>query len=344
MLKMFTDETGKTYKIFRSADYNYDFCLNNGEFKRWGATFEDDPSYSKYGPEILDIEVSTICNMGCKFCYKSNTGKGTNMSFETFKQILDTFPKYNGIHFLNQIAFGIGDIDANPDLWNMMIYCRDNHIVPNITINGARLTDDIVHMLVKLCGAVSVSCYDDKNVCYDAVKRLQNAGMKQVNIHSMISEETAQATAGVLADTMFDDRLERLNAVVMLSLKQKGRGERFNPISNEKFKTLVVTALNNNIRIGFDSCGCNKFLDVAKEIGRYEEFLPYAEPCESCSFSSYIDTDGKFFPCSFASECTTGLDVTKVVDFKTEVWDNGSTVAERKRINDNNRSCPYFNV
>ena len=97
-------------KSFISPDYNYSFRLSDGYFIRFGATQEEDPVYSKYGPEILDIEVSTICSMGCKFCYKSNTCNGMNMSFDTFKQILDTFPKYDGQHFLNQIAFGIGDL------------------------------------------------------------------------------------------------------------------------------------------------------------------------------------------------------------------------------------------
>lgn len=331
-------------KVFTSENYNYSFRLTDGYFVRYGKTFEEDPVYSTFGPEILDIEVSTICSMGCKFCYKSNTCNGTNMSFETFKQIIDTFPKYDGVHFLNQVAFGIGDIDANPDLWDMMQYCRDKFIIPNITINGDRLTDEIVANLVKYCGAVSISCYDDKNICYDAVKRLQDAGMKQVNIHLMISGETVARTGEVLHDTMLDKRLKNLNATVLLSLKQKGRGTKFNPMSKESFKYIVSYALFNQIRIGFDSCGCNKFLEVAKELGRYEEFLPYAEPCESCSFSSYIDTDGKFYPCSFASECTTGIDVTKVVDFKSEVWDNVNTCMERKRIIDNERSCPYFNV
>ena len=99
---------------------------------------------SVFGPEIADIEISTICHgippvgmdkpVPCKFCYKSNSGRGENMSLDTFKQIFHKFPRS-----LTQIAFGIGDIDSNPDLWNIMRYCRDNNyqfIVPNVTVNG----------------------------------------------------------------------------------------------------------------------------------------------------------------------------------------------------------------
>lgn len=49
-----------------------------------GKTKEEDPEYAPF-PEILDIEVSTICNgipnvsgieSPCAFCYKSNTKHG----------------------------------------------------------------------------------------------------------------------------------------------------------------------------------------------------------------------------------------------------------------------------
>jgi MoaA/NifB/PqqE/SkfB family radical SAM enzyme len=331
------------WKIFRSPNYNYNFNMTTGQFSRWGATEADDPAWSEFGGEILDIETSTICNMGCEFCYKSNTGEGQNMSFETFKIIFDKLPKYNGIPFVNQIAFGIGDIDASDDLWKMMAYCRVNTVVPNVTINGTRLTDDIVNKLVTLCGAVSVSCYDNKDICYDAVKRLNGAGLKQVNIHAMISLESYERTHDILADYKTDSRLKSLNAIVMLSLKQKGRGESFTKLPMDKFKALVEYALNNEIPCGFDSCGCNKFIEVTKELGCYDKYIQCAEPCESCSFSQYIDTDGVFYPCSFATECE-GIDVTKVDDYLSEVWFANSTSRERNRIQDNNRSCPYFDV
>jgi len=83
-------------KKFRSTEYNFTFDTVSGFFARWGKNKEDDPSYSPYGPEILDIEVSTICHgingKPCVHCYKSNTGVGKNMTLETFKTILDKMP------------------------------------------------------------------------------------------------------------------------------------------------------------------------------------------------------------------------------------------------------------
>ena len=88
----------KVFKAFSSENYHYTFNKETGYFERFGKTPDDDPDFSEFGPEIADIEVTTKC-MGvggklCPFCYKSNTPNGENMSFETFKKMLDKFPKY----------------------------------------------------------------------------------------------------------------------------------------------------------------------------------------------------------------------------------------------------------
>ena len=142
----------------RSPGYNYNFSTKTGYFERWGKTKQDDPDYSPNGPEIIDCEISTICNQGCKFCYKGNTSKGENMSLETFKKLFSKFPK----DFLpTQIAFGIGSIDSNPDTFPIMQYCRDNGVIPNITINGSGMTPELYDKLVAVCGAVAISLIYD---------------------------------------------------------------------------------------------------------------------------------------------------------------------------------------
>lgn len=77
------------------------------------------------------------------------------MSFTTFRAILDKIPRS-----LTQIALGIGDLDANPDLWRMFECCRDNQIIPNITINGQKINEELAKKLVNYCRAVSISHYN----------------------------------------------------------------------------------------------------------------------------------------------------------------------------------------
>ena len=67
-------------KILSSTGYNYIYDKRTGFFMRWGKTLEDDPQFSPYGPELVDMELSINgCPNNCPFCYKNNnSSKPTN--------------------------------------------------------------------------------------------------------------------------------------------------------------------------------------------------------------------------------------------------------------------------
>lgn len=343
----------KNFKVCVSDNYNYLFNKNTGLFIRYGKDKNDDPQYAP-APEILDIEVTTICNgIGtnnkvCKFCYKSNGPKGENMSFDTFKAILDKFPIN-----LTQIAFGADSrATSNKDLFKMMDYAREKGIIPNITV--AEISDEIADKLVKVVGAVAVSRYEDKNICYDSVKKLTDRGLSQTNIHIMVSKETKSQVMETLNDSMNDPRLNGLNAIVLLSLKKKGRGESYNQLTENEFKEIVDFALDNKIRIGFDSCSAFKFLTSVSSHENFDNFLTACDPCESTLFSSYVDVSGKFYPCSFSEGIEgweDGIDVKSCEDFVKDIWFNKRTVSFRNNLISsscnnslNCRECPIYKI
>lgn len=319
-------------KRLTSKKYNYYFRKADGFFARWGATEQDDPEMSQVGPEIADIEIGTACSgitgTPCKFCYKSNRPVGENMSLETFKKVFKALPPT-----LTQIAFGIGDIDANPDLWAIFSHCRENNVVPNVTINGARMTDDYYGALANLCGAVAVSRYDPKDVCYNAVEKLAEAGLEQVNIHQLLCEETYESCFELIEDAKTDPRLKKLRAIVFLALKPQGRGKSFTPLrSAAKYQKLVQTAMEQGVGIGFDSCSAPLFLKAMEGSKDYKKYEMLAEPCESTLFSVYVAVTGKMYPCSFLETGFEGIDVTEVENFLTDVWFHPQTVKWREEL------------
>ena len=335
-------------KMFRSKELNFNFSKVTGYTVTWGKTFEDDPDWSPYGPMILDIEVTDICKGPggaiCPWCYKSNTANNkNNMSFETFKNIIDKLPKYNGIHFTNQLAIGCdAQCESNPDIWKMMDYSRSVGIIPNVTV--ADISDEVADKLVKYVGACSCSVYSNKKYGYDSVKKLVDRGMKQCNIHKLVSLESLDEIYELFNDYLNgEERLKGLNAIVLLSLKQKGRGKHFTRLPQEDFSKLVNYALDNGIPIGFDSCGCHKLLESVKERDNYKELEMLSEPCESAIFSQYINVLGNFYPCSF-TENGNGINVEKCDDFLKDVWYNISTVNFRNKLLENNRNCFEFNI
>lgn len=360
-----TRDSGKM-KVLDSENYHYRFRISDGRMLSWGKTMDDDPGRCPV-PNILDMEISTKCwkagnkeaglpsaGVHCPFCYKSNNSNGKVMSFETFKHIFDVQSKG-----LTQIAFGSGFYGIeNPDIYKMMDYCRDNNVVPNITVGA--VTDETADEFAKRVGAIAISLYEDtKEVAYDSVKRMTDRGINQTNIHFMICEETYDRCLEVLNDIKTDDRLKNLNAIVMLSLKTKGRGAsgEFHPLSQEKFNNLCKIALDNNIGLGFDSCSS---LKAARALGG--KFRDSIIPCESAGIeSSYISVDGKYYPCSFAEgvktneiDWTEGVDVlscNSTEEFLDRVWNNEKTLSTQKIIYSTCecnecgiRTCPFYNV
>lgn len=342
-----------SHKFLKSNNYNYLFKYRDGNFFRWGINQDDDPDYSPFGPEIFDMEISTICHgigSPCKHCYKSNTPIGKNMSFETFKKIFHKLPIT-----LTQIAFGIGDIDSNPDMFKIFNYCVNNNynmVIPNVTINGVGLTKEIACDFSKILGAIAVSRYNNGDICYDAVQLLTDKKMKQVNIHMLISKETYEDCFKVIKDSKNDSRLKDLNAIVFLLLKPKGSRNNYNSVSFEEYRKLVEFAFENGTKIGFDSCGAPFFMKTIHNFENdvYKKYLNFAECCESNLFSSYCNCEGMYYPCSFSENIKEwkGINLLNINNFLEEVWNNEITKYFRnKLVNQKHsiktcRTCPVY--
>jgi hypothetical protein len=328
-----------------SDNFNHFFRKADGYSATWGKNKEDDPAFSPYGPLIADIEITTICHgpngVPCSFCYKANTPNGHNMTLETFKKVLDKLPRTVG-----QIAFGIdATATANPEIWDIFQHTRDNWIVPNLTV--AQVSDEVADKISSLAGACAVSLYADKNICYDSVKKLTDRGMTQVNIHWCYHSGNIDRIHEIISDIKTDPRLAKLNAVVLLALKQKGRGTKYNPVDFPRFKSIVENLLINEIKFGFDSCSARNFLRAVEGHPKEAMFKTVAEPCESTCFSSYIDVHGKFYPCSFCEKIKgweEGLDVVNCKDFLTDIWGNDKTIAFRENLLKCGRSCPVYKI
>lgn len=335
----------KNKKLVRSKHYNYNFDKNTGFFARWGKNIEDDPEYSFLGPEILDIEISAgKCLASCRFCYKSNNGSlpTQNMNLETFKNILEKVNKYNQ---LTQVAFGITDINTNPDFFPIMEHCVEKGIVPNYTCNGWQVTEEIAKKTSEICGAVAVSVYN-KDVSYNAIKRFTDAGMNQVNIHFMLSEETYEKALEIVSDMKTDDRLSKMNAIVFLAYKPKGtHPNKFTTIiDREKYKNLISYCDSLGVSYGMDSCSAGMYISAIQDDVEKVEKSQYVESCESSLFSGYINVEGKYFHCSFAEgqgAWKEGIDVVDSDDFIKDVWNHSLTEKYRSASINSAKKSPY---
>lgn len=314
--------------IFQSRDCNLVFNKGSGVMMPCGKTFEESSSYSSVGLELLDIEISTVCSNNCSHCYKSNSSSGKNMTLSEFIAIMYSIPT----DALTQIDIGIGDINANPDLYKILAYCRSIGIPAGITINGKGLSEEGANNLACLCKSVGVSCYD-KDDCYNAVAKLTSFGLEQVLVHLLVSEETYSHCLSVLQDIKSDPRLQKLFAVLFLSLKRKGRGASFHQLSLDKYNQLIKTAIDSKIRFRADTCSAHMLTKVFND--EFSQMMIHS--CDAARSSMYINCEGKAYPCSFLEDGP-GLDVVGN-DFSNIWFSKEFKLFRRKLINRKEVQC-----
>jgi sulfatase maturation enzyme AslB (radical SAM superfamily) len=333
-------------KTFSSSDYNYLFNMKNGLFARWGMTKRDDPTWSPFLPEILDVEITTKCNgingNLCPYCYKSNTPNGKNMSYATFVQIINNVNQYNQ---LTQVAFGLGaNANENPDLPLMCDWLRSKNIIPNGTV--AILDEPTADLIAAKFGSCAVSYHGDFGVTANTVKMLTDRGMNQINIHFVLAQETFAEAVSLVDLVKKEPRLRKLNCIVFLSLKQKGRAVHnvYHKLPQEHFNTLVQLALVNRVNIGFDSCSACKFEQAIQGHKNRDAIMLFVEPCESTRFSFYVNVDGMGFPCSFTEglEAWPGYNLLEE-DFQ-DIWRSPTISTFRNLTIERKGKCFLYDV
>ena len=289
--------------VVNVTDKNYYqlFNKNTGFNIRMGKDANDDPSWCPLGPEILDFEISIngcpkVGGASCKFCYKNNSDKpATNMSIENFKKVVERFPKN-----LSQIALGITGVQTNPDFIEMLRWLReDMGIVPNYTLSGADMNDEIFEATLKYCGRVAVSAYEtDKNLCYSTINRFNERSPKFCNMHLILSDYNIKFVDEVL-DDIESGKVDGLRNIVFLRCKPVGRASNLPcTLSIETLEHVITRCEKIGIGYGFDSCSCGLVQEYYKSHGK-ENLVKYCEPCEGLKLSFYVSALGEGCLCSF---------------------------------------------
>lgn len=284
-------------------------------------------------------------------CYKGNTNKPAHyMTLDTFKLLMGKLPRINDVLFAQQLAFGVTGVQSNPHFIPIMQYTRSLGVIPNFTLSGFDLTDEIAEQCADVVGAVAASVYPaDKELGYRTVRKFLDLGVKQTNIHLLYHNDNEAFIYEVLHDVQYNPLLRGLNAVVLLGLKPKNRGSNFTPATNVTFTDIVNYAIRHKVPLGFDSCSATKFnhwLDQTMLVEDKESVRQFVEPCESFGlFSSYINVDCFAYPCSFAEEqpgWEEGMNVLACSDFIRDIWFSDRLSTWRQRSLDANRQCILY--
>ena len=299
-------------------------------------------------------------NMLVHNCYKANTGKKAgnyrNMSLETFKKLYVKFPKT-----ICQIAFGITSLDANPDMFPIYDFCRENGVIPNMTISsGDNPSDEVLDKITNTCGAIAISIYanQDKDARYNLLRRMIAAVERNntrenkmaINIHFVVHKSSLKTAYEVCSDLVTDPTLKGVNAIVFLGLKPKERGQAFEVTKNDEFTKLVNFCFASGLRFGFDSCsapGFEKAVQESKTLTdeQKKQYTQMSEKCESGKFSAYFNVVGEYSHCSFGEDMEKGWGISLLddnIDFMRDIWVSKQINAFRDELKANDGQCPLF--
>lgn len=325
-------------KIINYKDLGYSTLFNpkTGFFARVEKKGNPEPFWAPHGPELIDISITNWCDKGCAFCYRSSDQSAEHMNINNYFSIID-IAKSVGVF---QVALGGGNPNQHPHFIEILEYTKNAGIVPNYTTNGRGLTDDILDVSAKTCGAVAVSAYAPYIETEEAINKLSEYKIK-TNIHFLLDSNSINRAIDWLNNPPLF--LKKINAIVFLNYKPIGRKVfdnkllRNSPKVEEFFK--LATKGKFNFKIGFDSC-CTSAL-----FARTDSNPKTLEACDAARFSMFISEDMKAYPCSFQKEMSIGDEIPKNGDF-IDIWQNSTNFRSFRDYFSSNRcgSCVSKNV
>jgi MoaA/NifB/PqqE/SkfB family radical SAM enzyme len=321
-------------KVFYNDKYFLGFNMNTGFEVLSGINGNPDP-FSLELPSLIDIGIMGYCHNKCKICYQGDIEED-HMDIAEFIKIIDQIK-----HHTNQVALGgRGDPNKHPQFEEFIMYAKYNKVVPNYTTSGKGLTDQEVELTKKYCGSVAVSSYN-QDFTFRALDMFMNANMK-TNVHYVYSQETYEDALKLLnGEDIWNGKvnLDKLNAVVFLLFKKRGRAEKLNELVPTYYQvSLLCQAIASNSKNlkfipGMDACICNYFFDCIS-MDDYKKTV--LDTCEAARASAYISSSMKMIPCSF---CNPIYGVSLKDQTIKEVWDNSPIFQNARNALKEKRNC-----
>lgn len=317
--------------IYRDKENNFIELFNerNGTLFRSSVIGQKDDPIARDFPELIDIGImghchsseKCLCNEYGVDCYqKGSILTRPNMTFDDYCYIINQCK-----HKTFQVALGgAGDPNKHEQFEDILLFTRQNMIVPNLTTSGFNLNEHEIELISRNCGAVAVSWYSklshSKNeLCPITIESIQNLVEKDciVNVHHVVSNDSIDEIIYRLENDIYP---KGISAVVFLLYKPVGLANTSKMISSQdpRIKEFIglCTEKKHPYKVGFDTCFTPALIDCFNTISEQS-----VDTCEAARFSMYIDSELRCFPCSFGIDCIDNPQSLKNSSIK-EVWDS----------------------
>lgn len=251
-------------------------------------------------PETVDIAITNWCNFGCDFCYQDSVATNKHAPKDLVPRVLKSFT-----HVPYQIAIGGGEPTAHPDFPEILHSAKALGTVPNYTTAGHIFREDVIEATNAVCGGVAMTYHAQKGLDWfvEHYAKLRSALRVQLNVH-VIADRDAPAKIDQLVSVQ--DKIGRLNIVLLAYYPDVGRGNMQGLITKNAYNALLPAALRRAIaagaKIAFSEGLLPYFIsrpeigvDTMVRIGSMTSEVTRAEGLFSC----YVDSNGRMSQSSF---------------------------------------------
>lgn len=153
---------------YRNGNYDVHLNLETGTKIRENDLDFFAPEY----PESMDIKITNMCNMGCRFCHENSTPDGLHGDIMNLEFI-------NTLHPYTELAIGGGNPLEHPDLESFLRKCRELKLIPSMTVHQKHFVEnlDFLRMLrdEKLIYGLGVSVTVPSEELINALTEFPNA-------------------------------------------------------------------------------------------------------------------------------------------------------------------------
>lgn len=262
-------------------------------------------------PTEVHASVTNRCPQQCEGCYMESKQSCENeLTTEEWKQHLKTLRGMGVFH----VALGGGEAFIREDFGELVSYCREIGLVPNLTTNGQAIGEREI-VICKKMGQVNVSIDGTGNhyaingragsfeEADSAVKALKMAGV-QVGINCVVSRKNYPYIKNVVRYAV----KRSLNEVEFLKYKPSGRGklkyEEYaltQDMIRNFYPMLIKLSKKYNIELKID-CSFIPALVYHKPVKEELEKLAVTG-CDGGNLLMSVRSNGTFAGCSFVENC-----------------------------------------
>lgn len=210
-------------------------------------------------PEVVHLEISNRCDMGCDYCYVDKDGE--ELSTEEWKDIIEEMAE-NGVP---QITFGGGEPFMREDIEELAHKADRLNIAVSVTTNGSKVR--------------KASLFDQINFSYHGDIEQIKGGMKEVpkSIRKGVNFVVKKEYVGDITDIV--SLCEEENAELLLLTYKPVKGETEEKIGRKKVMDLGEKINEKGVRVAVDGMTCGD--------------------CYGGERFAIINSTGEIYPCSF---------------------------------------------